>query len=294
MERTTPPNPMVSIIVCTYNRCRYLEQTLNSIFALNEKNFEVIVVDNNSTDETSLVVGQYPVHYIKELRQGVAYARNTGLAASLGQYIGFIDDDELIEPEWLTGMLKGFELGQNIGAVTGPVEPRYETTPPDWMPQAFHGSYGGPEYRKLTDREMIGTGNSLFRADVLEGVRFRTDLGRSGISLISGEDTEFVSQVFNKGFQGAYSPEAIVYHLIPQDRTTLSWYMKRFFAEGVTEYLLKGNRVIWRRLLKPVLDIVNLLLACLLLKPARIVRRLMRLCQTIGILYGPIYVKTKK
>ena len=279
----------VSIVICTYNRCEELEKTLQSICAVTYEPFEVIVVDNNSTDDTKRIVEKYPVQYIMESKQGVAHARNRGLEASCGEFVGFIDDDESVNTDWIVSILKGFTLDRSVGAVTGPVIPQYMETPPVWMTEDFHGSTGGADYRLLSSSEAIGTGNSMFRSDLVKNIRFKTALGRVKNSLISGEDTEFVQQLYDRGYKGAYSPEAIVYHRIPPERTTLSWFMKRYFAEGITEYLRKGQRVFWRRLHKPVVDVVALLLSIFSFSSKRIIARWLRLCQTAGILYGPIY-----
>ena len=291
---TSAQHQSISIVICTYNRCQDLNKTLSSVCELEYDSFEVIVVDNNSTDDTKEIVAKYPVKYIVESRQGVAYARNTGLEASTGHYIGFIDDDEIVDKNWIRAMLKGFALGGSVGAVTGPVIPQYTSQTPVWMTSAFHGSEGGPNYRLLSTKEAIGTGNSMFRAEFVEDIRFKTTLGRVKNSLISGEDTDFVQQLYDKGYVGAYSPEAIVHHMIPPERTMLQWFVQRYFAEGITEYLRKGHRVFWRRLHKPIIDSVALLGAIVLLNPKGIIARWLRFCQTFGILYGPIYEYTNK
>jgi glucosyl-dolichyl phosphate glucuronosyltransferase len=286
-------NPLVSIIVCTYNRCRQLAQTLESIFQQDYSSYEVIVVDNNSTDETRAVVAKFPAKYILESRPGVAYARNTGWEASSGEYVGFVDDDETVVPGWINGMLSVFALQDSVAAATGPVIPCYEVSPSAWLPKTFHGDDKGPQDRLLADNEAIGTGNSLFYKPRLDGIRFKTNLGRAGNNLLSGEDTDFVFQLYQAGYRGAYSAKAIVYHQIPAGRTTLSWYLKRYFYEGLTEYARKGSRVFWRRIFKPVPDILALLLSVCSFNRGRIVVRLLRLCQTLGILYGPLYFGSK-
>lgn len=282
-------NPLVSIIVCTYNRCEQLERTLGSIFQQDYTPYEVIVVDNNSSDSTKSVAAKFPARYILESRPGVAYARNTGLEASRGEYVGFIDDDETIVPDWINGMLSVFSMAEEVAAATGPVIPEYENCPPEWMPDTFHGDEKGPADRLLSIDEAIGTGNSLFYKPRLEGLRFKTGLGRSGSNLLSGEDTDFVYQLYRKGYRGAYSAKAIVYHQIPAARTTLRWYLKRYFYEGLTEYARKGPRVFWRRLLKPIPDMLALLVSIFSFDRGRLVKRLLRLWQTLGILYGPFY-----
>ncbi|HWR38241.1 MAG TPA: glycosyltransferase [Patescibacteria group bacterium] len=282
---------LVSIIVCTYNRSAGLAKTLDSLLRLEYQPLEIIVVDNRSTDDTATVAQQYPVRYFREDRPGVAYARNTGLAACRGEFAGFIDDDETVVSGWVQGALRAFDLDAAVAAVTGPVYPVYEQEPPAWLEDTVHTVPGEEKYRQyrvLTSRENLGTGNSLFRRSALEGVLFNTGLGRSGKSLLAGEDTDFVCQLYDRGYRAAYSPEAAVYHFIPRERVTLCYFMRRFFYEGLTEYRRKGRSVVLRRLLKPLLDAMALVVAVLSGRPRKMVSRWLRLCQTAGILYGPL------
>lgn len=284
--------PLVSIIVCTYNRSAHLSRTLHSLLQLDYLNREIIVVDNNSSDDTAVVVSQFPVNYILEENPGVAFARNAGLAAATGEFVGFIDDDETVAPGWIQGILNGFALDENVAAVTGPVYPCYAAPPPNWLEDTVHtvpNDEKYKQYRLLSTSENLGTGNSMFRRRALETIRFNTALGRKRGSLLAGEDTDFVCQLYAKGYIAAYSPEAAVYHSIPAERVALRYFMRRFFYEGLTEYFRKGPRVVWRRLLKPVADIIALLVAMAALQPRRVTARWLRLCQTAGILFGPLY-----
>ena len=284
--------PLVSVVVCTYNRSAGLARTLDSLLKLDYPALEIIVVDNRSTDDTADVVRRYPVRYLREERPGVAYARNTGLAACQGEYAGFIDDDETVVSGWVQGALQAFLLDAQVAAVTGPVYPVYEQEPPAWLEDTVHTVPDEPKYRQyrlLTSRENLGTGNSLFRRASLTGISFNTGLGRSGKSLLAGEDTDFVCQLCARGYRAAYSPDAAVYHMIPRERVTLRYFMRRFFYEGLTEYRRKGRGVVLRRLLKPLADSVALLAALLSGSRRRLTSRWLRLCQTAGILYGPVH-----
>lgn len=284
--------PLVSIVICTYNRCKYLEEAIKSALRQNYPCFEIIVVDNNSTDGTKEMVRKYPVRYILETRQGVAYARNTGLDASHGEYVGFIDDDIIVGENWINGILKGFALAEDVAAVEGPVKPHYVKPLPSWLPDDIHDSAKGPKYEKfwlLAPNEIVVTQNSMYCRKKIANSRFKTDLGRVYGSIIGGEDTEFSWQLYAKGYRFAYSPEALVCHIITPERVTFRWFMRRYFCEGLTEYALRGTRIIWRRFYKPLPDLLALLLAALSMNPRRIVTRFLRLCQTAGILYGPVY-----
>lgn len=288
---------LVSIIVCTYNRCEHLKRTLESLTTLDYSPIEIIVVDNNSTDETEQVAREFPVRYLKELRPGVAHARNCGLQAATGTYVGFVDDDETVIAEWVQGMLQGFALSPDVAAVTGPVYPVYEVPLPRYLRDDINVVPDEDRYKKfnlIPLHETMGTGNSMFRRSALDGIRFRTELGRRQGSLLGGEDSDFIFQIYANGYRAAYSPNAAVYHSIPKERLSYAYFIRRYFFEGVTEYVRKGARVFWRRLLKPIPGILSLLLALLTLQPTKSVTRLLRLCQTLGILYGPIFMRRSK
>lgn len=289
-------NPLVSIIVCTYNRCEQLRKTIESLLNLKYDSYEIIVVDNNSTDATASVAKEYPVRYVFESKSGVSFARNTGLDVSHGEFVGFIDDDEIVSDNWIKAMLKAFELEGSVTVVTGPVKPQYLVPLPCWLEDNIYELSEDDKYKKyrlLSTNETLGTGNSLFIKKSLDGIRFDPHLGRSKDNLISGEDTDFIQKIYSKGYKAAYSPDALVYHIIPTERITLKFFIRRHFSEGITEYIRKGKKVFWRRLFKPIPDLLGLTLSVLTLNPKRIIARWLRLCQTLGILYGPIY-KYKK
>lgn len=290
-------NPVVSIIICTYNRCEQLRKTIESLLNLKYDSYEIIVVDNNSTDATASIAKEYPVRYVFESKPGVSFARNTGLDVSHGEFVGFIDDDEIVSDNWIEAMLNAFKLEDSVTVVTGPVQPQYIVPLPCWLNDNIYEVSEDDKFKKyrlLSTNETLGTGNSLFIKRRLAGIRFNPQLGRSKDNLISGEDTDFIQNIYRKGYKAAYSPDALVYHIIPTERTTLKFFMRRHFSEGITEYLRKGKKVFWRRLFKPIPDLLGLILSILTFNPKRIITRWLRLCQTLGILYGPIYEWKKK
>ena len=292
MNMLPDTKPLVSVIICTYNRSTLLNETLKSITQQTYSPYEVIVVDNNSTDDTVEVVRQYPaVRYLQELRQGVAYARNTGLAASRGEYVGFIDDDETVVPEWIESIIQCFELEERVAAATGPLNAVFMGTPSRWIPNPndFIGSYRGDQIKILRFGETIVTGNAMFRRSLINGMCFDTKLGRVGKNLVSGEDTDFIIQLYNRGYLVAYSPQAVVHHYAPAERITLKWFTNRLFCEGITEYMLKGNSVLYRRALKPFINLFVLMISGFSCNPKFVAKRWLKLCQTMGTIYGPIY-----
>ena len=115
---------MISVIVPTYNRAGLLQITLQSILSQTYANYEIIVVDDGSTDNTAEIMVKYPkVRYIRHGKnRGVAEARNTGLKAAQGNYISFIDSDDMMLPDKLEKQIMALEkLPPHIGFVYSPV-----------------------------------------------------------------------------------------------------------------------------------------------------------------------------
>ena len=224
-----------------------------------------------------------------ENRAGVSNARNAGIESGTGDYIAYIDDDETVNIEWIENMVKALDSYQ-ADMATGPVFPMYEKQPPYWMPRSF---FEWGESENVVDKQKpyfinrgFGTGNSMFRKHSIGKNRFRTELGRKGISLVSGEDTVFVDELFRKGCKALFVPGAKVYHQIPADRINLKWVTRRSFAEGVTEYRACGAKIILRRFHKPVLDFIALVFAGLSFSKKSICHRWLRLAQSCGVVFG--------
>ena len=137
---------MISVIVCTYNRVKYLRICLEklSIQTANSSEYEIIVIDNNSTDGTKLACESFinihkklDVNYFLELKEGHTYSRNRGIKESKGEYLAFIDDDAFVDVDYIENIKKAFST-YNIAALGGKITPRYESgNPPVWMSKYF-------------------------------------------------------------------------------------------------------------------------------------------------------------
>ena len=108
----------VTVILCTYNRCGSLVRALESVAASQlppSVEWEVLVVDNNSTDQTREVVADFArrhagrFRYVFEARQGQSHARNAGIQEAAGDVLAFTDDDIRVEPTWLAKLSAVFE-----------------------------------------------------------------------------------------------------------------------------------------------------------------------------------------
>src|SRR5207253_407576 len=121
-HRALTKAPFVSVIVCSYNGARTLADCLNSLGKINYPDYEVILVDDGSTDNTAQVAAQFPnVRYIRQENQGLSHARNTGAAAAKGEVFAYTDSDCMADPDWLYYLVGTLTSGDYAG-VGGPNE----------------------------------------------------------------------------------------------------------------------------------------------------------------------------
>jgi glycosyltransferase involved in cell wall biosynthesis len=261
-----PPGAMkISVILCTYNRCQGLANTLETIAASHLPDcatWEVIVVDNNSRDQTREVVRdfcrRYPerFRYLFEPNQGLSHARNAGIKEARGDIIAFTDDDVTVDPTWLQNLTAPLQDSQWAGA-GGRIRPGHDFLPPHWM--AINGPFSlaaSLVQFDLGDRECelseapFGA-NMSFRKIMFEkyGV-FRTDLGRCGKNLIGNEDTEFGERLKAGGERLCYVPSAIVNHPVQKERLTKKYFRSYWFAHGRSMIRQAGQQLSLRKALR--------------------------------------------
>jgi len=236
----------ITAIVCTYNRSEKLAATIESLVAQTlprSQTWEILVVDNNSSDGTRHVVErfrrQHPerIRYLMESQQGVSYARNTGIRESRGEILAFIDDDETAGTAWLQNLTANLFSGDWAGA-GGRVLPLWDVSRPQWLhpesslvsgPMAAFDLNQGPG--PLTEPPFGA--NMAFRREVFEKYGgFRTDLGRAGTSLISNEDTEFGRRLLAARQPLRYEPSAITYHPVEETRLHPEYFLTWWFNKG--------------------------------------------------------------
>lgn len=271
---------LISAVICTFNRCTYLGTAIGSLAqqTLDRTQYEVVIVDNNSTDATREVVDnaikQYPdmsIRYVEETTQGLSAARNRGALEAAGDYIAYLDDDARAAPCWLSALLTNFQKLQ-AACIGGRVYLDWEGDIPNWFPRQFLSLYThldqGPDLLLLneqtTNRYLQGA-NIAFRRHLIcdDGFAFPTNIGRKKHDLMSGEETEIVDRLLESGRPVYYLPEALVWHVVLPSRRSRRHLLRRLTANGATQPLIDMNKGSLSRSQLPrhlLFDLKNLLL----------------------------------
>lgn len=242
----------ISVVVCTYNRCVLLREAILSLFEQNiDKNaYEIIVVDNNSTDDTRFAVseiskGKTPiVRYVQEYQQGLSFARNTGAREATGEIIAYIDDDATADIGWLNGLMEVYENFPDAGIVGGRIEPVWVRKKPDWLTQNLEMSFGvlnyGNEIQELPFPNTPFGGNFSIKHDLCcELGGFCRNLGRKGLSLLSNEEVLLCRLAEQKKKKVYYTPKAVVHHKILPERLSRLYLFKRAYTQGISNIILE-------------------------------------------------------
>src|SRR5689334_10469218 len=215
----------VDVLICTWNRARYLAETLLSLAAMavpETVHWSVVVIDNNSTDDTREVVRNAaltfptPLRYVSEPRQGKSCAMNTGLARTSRPIVAFIDDDVRVDRGWLATLAETFDHHPEIAYVGGPVDPIWEEPCPTWFQRTDKILWGtlaildyGDEPFVFEERQKVPLGaNFAIRRSLVHAIgAFNPRLGRNGDQVLLGQELpEFFVRSRAIGACGRYVP----------------------------------------------------------------------------------------
>lgn len=241
---------MLSVIICTYNRDKYIYNVLRSLAenTLSPSQYEIVLVDNNCTDNTrgecDRLVQDFPevtLRYFLETNQGLSHARNRGIKESKGEILVYVDDDALVNKEYLQTYADFFKQHSEIDAAGGPIIPKYETEEPDWMSHFTKAlitgyKYLGDKVKEFPKNDYPGGGNAAYRASVFEKVGlFNVELGRKGDSLVGAEEKDIFDKMTSLEMRFYYLPMAILYHLIPEKKLSKDYFDRLTYSIGKSE-----------------------------------------------------------
>lgn len=243
--------PKISVVLCTYNRAGNLAECFEHLDQQQQAekiDWELVVVDNNSSDDTAETFERlsrqcgFKSRYLFEGRQGLSHARNCGIEGTDSEFIAFIDDDIRVEPTWIRAIHDTFQR-QQCDAVGGPIHVVSPQDLPKWILPDMYGFLGQVDYGDKTipldgvERSPFG-GNMAFRRTALERIgRFNPDLGRKGEGsqadeLFKGEETDFFARLAGNGGTIWYAPDAGVRHKILPYQLKRRFFLTLHYNEG--------------------------------------------------------------
>lgn len=238
--------PEVSVVIPTYNRSALLRNAVSSVLRQDDPcPFEIVIVDNNSSDDTPAVarslMESHPgkVRYIGEPKQGNAHARNRGIESARGAIIAFIDDDVTVKNNWLATLKNVLDARGDLSFVGGKVLPDWKVSPPSWLTPKHWSPLAlvdyGPDELTIGGHRPRGllTANIAFRRNVFAEVgTFSAHLQRVKDAIGSMEDTEFLLRVCQSGRQGVYLPSMIAISPVDNERLTKTYHRRWHTGHG--------------------------------------------------------------
>jgi len=240
----------LDVLIATYNRCELLTLALESLLTAEPPaacDVKVTVIDNRSTDQTRAVVESFMprfegrLAYLYESRPGRSHALNAGIAATRGELVEMIDDDEEVDRRWLLTIVKAFE-DPATDFIGGPYVPRWGGERPAWLGTAYKsavgwvdGGSGIAEYGPGFEGMLMG-GNAVIRRSVLNRVGpYAADVGRSSDGrLLSCEDRDMFNRLLAVCAKGFYRPDLVILHYVPPERLTKRYFRRWSFWHGVS------------------------------------------------------------
>lgn len=249
----------ISLLIPTYNRARYLREAILSLNAIEIPpgiELEVLIIDNNCTDNTAEVVAQVsknhrlPVRHILETQQGLCFGRNRGIAEARYDHLGYLDDDILVSPQWVTSY---FQAVRDFAAdaVVGPVIPIFEGQQPDFIRgralEIISSSYSRKGEAPMllpetTAHELPGCNFGVSREMAMRLNGFNTQLDRIGKKLLAGGDTDFGHRLVASGGRTAYHPGCWIKHVMAEEKLSKSYLRKRAYGLGGTYRRMTQSR----------------------------------------------------
>jgi len=260
------PDPLtIDIVICTYNRAEALDHVLGALASqaiAKGVAWSVLVVDNACTDRTWEVVQSHQsrsrlpgLRRIVEPRQGLTHARQRGVHETSGDWIAFVDDDNLLEPDWISAIADAIRAHPEAGGIGGRVVLDWEQPPPAFL-DGFGFCFAEQDRGAQTTvvDNLAGAGMVLRRTALVGCGWVERPLlaDRIGKKLVSGGDVEIAQRIRGCGYPLWFTPHAVLRHRIPASRTTRRYFLKVNAALGASEALVgaltwPGDHDSWRR-----------------------------------------------
>jgi len=262
---------MKSIDVCivTYRRPKLLQallQTLITQSIAGEVALRVIIVDNDikksaqSTVEAIKATFPFPIVYEVEPKKGITFARNRALTFVNAKYFAFLDDDETVNQNWLSSLLKTMH-DYDADVVFGSVKSILPDNAPNWARNhpCFQRPIKGTGKRVLSG----GCGNVLVRTEAIGNGRMRFN---DAYALTGGEDTDYFYRLYLEGRTMVWCEEALAYEHVPDERLTTQWVYRRAYRGGECyARVFASSESLLKKVIRITKNSTRLVLGCMVL-----------------------------
>lgn len=251
----------VTIIIPVRNEEKTIKRCLDSILALDYPNFEVIIINDGSTDRTGEILQGYlsnqkKIKIIESEGVGPSEARNLGIKLARGEFVAFTDADCIVHKEWLNELLKGFTDENVVGVGGNQLSPEDETyfgrDVQNFMKMiGFMTHYIKKDGFTIVESKNNPTCNEMYRRKIFY------EVGGFLSGFWPGEDTELDYRIKKKGYKLSHNPRAIVYHYRSEN---IREYRKMMHNYGKAQaYLIKKYGFFRRIHYVPIVTLVFLI-----------------------------------
>jgi glycosyltransferase involved in cell wall biosynthesis len=237
----------VTVVLCTWNRSALLRQALSALTEIDapvDASWDVVVVDNASTDHTQDVLRAFanrlPLTIAVERKPGLSNARNCGLDHARGDYVLWTDDDVLVDRRWLVEFVAGVRRHPDASVFGGRILPWFPVPPDAGLLRAFPALEQGfcavdhqiPEGQLPADMRINGA-NMAFRTSVARALRFDPNFGPTHGSAVVGDERDLIDRCKAEGHNPIWLPRVEVRHYVAPERMTLA-YLQRYYRDWAT------------------------------------------------------------
>lgn len=269
---------LISVIIPTFNRAEKLTPVLEALNkqSLPPHNYEILFVDNNSSDDTRAVIESsikkyigLNIKYLFEGQQGLNFARNCGVHHAVTDIVAFLDDDAVPQFDWLQRLLSSYK-DPKVGCVGGKIIPSFpkDIRLPMWLTSIFNGYFSGfdlgvHQIKELTEKDSFpyGANISFRKKAIISAGFFNPKLDRCGKNLIAGGETEMCIRVYRMGWKVLYNPLAVVEHIISPNRLKREYFFDHVKGEGITktliDYSMNNNSITYHHLFIYLYDLLT-------------------------------------
>ncbi|HEY9651162.1 MAG TPA: hormogonium polysaccharide biosynthesis glycosyltransferase HpsE, partial [Coleofasciculaceae cyanobacterium] len=243
-----------TVAICTYNGEKRLPDVLDKLrsqIGTEQISWEIIVVDNNSTDETARIVKEYqskwpdtyPLQYCVEREQGLAFARRCAIREAKGDLVGFLDDDNLPYPNWVATAYSFGQAHPEAGAYGGQIHGKFEVEPPPGFERISRyfalikgkHSYCYNKKYESTRKKMFPPGAGI----VIRTLAWFESIPEHPQLPQTNEDLEMLSYIWQADWEIWFNPEMEIDHFIPKSRLEKDYLMRFFQKNGRLRYQVR-------------------------------------------------------